>query len=464
MPHPLGGRILGLWKGGALGAVLGRGTVLIADPDRNRVRTMGGVVRNLGYKTLTETTARSALRRIHTRAVNAIALSAELSDIHMDTVLTSLRKANVSAGAFIYGRGIPVEDAVRWMKAGAVDIVLEPESVESLKEAVERTFSYSARPAVTGEKAVDGAGRDEAFLYRSRIMDSIMTKVRRVAPLKTTVLITGESGTGKDVLARKIHSLSGRKGPYFAVSCAAIPETLLEGELFGHEKGAFTGADRLREGRFEAAEGGTLLLDEIGEIPPATQVKLLRAIEEEQVTRLGGNVPVPTDVRLLAATNADLKALVEEGSFRQDLYFRLKVVEVDLPPLRNRRQDIPLLAMSFLRQLADKHGFPMPQLTREALEKLIGYSWPGNVRQLRNMIESVLITAGDRIEEEDLPPEVAGAASSDAGTLRLDLPITAAEAEGRLIEKTLELVDGNRTRAAELLGIGRRTLQRKLKP
>ena len=443
-----------------MGAVLGRGTVLIADADRNRARGVGELVRDLGYKTLTEHTARSALRKIHSRAVNAIALSAELSDIHMDTVLTSLRKANVSAGAFIYGGQITVEDAVRWMKAGAVDIVLDPKSRDSIKEAVERTFSFSAQPT-PGETAEER--KDESFLYRSRVMDTIMTKVRRVAPLKTTVLITGESGTGKDVLARRIHALSGRTGPYFAVNCAAIPETLLEGELFGHEKGAFTGADRLREGRFEAAKGGTLLLDEIGDVPMSTQVKLLRAIEEEQVTRLGGNVPVPTDVRLLAATNANLKARVDDRAFRQDLYFRLKVVEIDLPPLRNRRRDIPLLAMSFLRQLTDKHGLPMPQLTREALEKLIGYDWPGNVRQLRNMIESVLITSGDRIDVEDLPPEVAGAASADAGTLRLDLPVTASAAEERLIEKTLELVDGNRTRAAELLGIGRRTLQRKLK-
>ena len=422
------------------------------------------MVRGLGYKTLTENSARSALRRVHSRAVNAIALSAELADIHMDTVLASLRKANVSAGAFIYGQDLDVEEAVRWMKAGAVDIVLDPHNEQSIKEAVERTFSFSSRPAAKAETEEEADKSDETFLYRSRVMDTIMTKVRRVAPLKTTVLITGESGTGKDVLARKIHALSGRKGSYFAVNCAAIPETLLEGELFGHERGAFTGADRLREGRFEAARGGTLLLDEIGEIPPATQVKLLRAIEEEQVTRLGGNRPITTDVRLLAATNADLQSRVEEGSFRQDLYFRLKVVEIELPPLRSRRQDIPLLAMSFLRELSDKHGFPMPQLTREALEKLIGYGWPGNVRQLRNMMESVLITSGSRIDVEDLPPEVAGAASADAGTLRLDLPVTAAEAEERLIAKTLELVDGNRTRAAELLGIGRRTLQRKLKP
>ena len=422
------------------------------------------MVRGLGYKTLTENSARSALRRVHSRAVNAIALSAELADIHMDTVLASLRKANVSAGAFIYGQDLDVEEAVRWMKAGAVDIVLDPYNEQSIKEAVERTFSFSSRPAAKAETEEEADKSDETFLYRSRVMDTIMTKVRRVAPLKTTVLITGESGTGKDVLARKIHALSGRKGSYFAVNCAAIPETLLEGELFGHERGAFTGADRLREGRFEAARGGTLLLDEIGEIPPATQVKLLRAIEEEQVTRLGGNRPITTDVRLLAATNADLQSRVEEGSFRQDLYFRLKVVEIELPPLRSRRQDIPLLAMSFLRELSDKHGFPMPQLTREALEKLIGYGWPGNVRQLRNMMESVLITSGSRIDVEDLPPEVAGAASADAGTLRLDLPVTAAEAEERLIAKTLELVDGNRTRAAELLGIGRRTLQRKLKP
>ena len=259
------------------------------------------------------------------------------------------------------------------------------------------------------------------------------------------------------------HSLSGRTGKYVALTCAAIPETLLEDELFGHERGAYTGADSTREGKFEAADRGTLLLDEIGEIPLDLQVKLLRILEENVVTRLGGNRPRPVDVRLIAATNSDLKASVKKGRFREDLYYRLKVVEIHIPPLRSRKSDIPMLAMSFLRQAAEKHELPLPEITPEALEHLVVFSWPGNVRQLRNLMESLLIIAGGTIDVPDLPEEIADLPTGDDHELKAQLPVRRDQLEKMAISKTLEITGGNRTRAAELLGIGRRTLQRKLK-
>jgi two-component system response regulator HydG len=443
--------------------VLGRGTVLVVDGRSERAAEVSRAISSSGYNTLIETSARSALRRVHARSVNVLVVASDISDMHMSVFLESLRKANMAAGVVIYGQGISAEDAVGWMRAGVVDVLLEPEGHARLREAVGKAISQSAR--FTGEAFATPAQEkqpEQVLLYRSKVMDELMARIRKVAPVKATVLVTGESGTGKEVLARQIHSMSGRRGPYMAMNCAAIPETLLEDELFGHERGAYTGAERLREGRFEAAAGGTLMLDEIGDVPPSTQVKLLRALEEEQITRLGGNKAIPTDVRLIAATNSDLLTRVREGTFREDLYYRLKVIELTLPPLRARKQDIPLLTMAFLRQGAEKHGLPMPRLEQDALEALVGYSWPGNVRQLRNAVESLLITGGDVITKGDLPPEISGAEPEGGHVLEIQLPMTLEQIEDLVIEKTLEITGGNRTRAAEILGVGRRTLQRKL--
>ena len=396
------------------------------------------------------------------RSVNVVLVSWDISDMHVGAFLDAVRKANPSAGSVVYGRGVNAEDAVTWMKAGVIDVILDPEVASRVKEAIGRAFAHSA--SLSAEKSTAGAAKvyDSPFIYRSRAIEDLMVRVRKVAPVKATVLLAGESGTGKDLLSRQIHALSGRSGPYLALNCAAIPETLLENELFGHERGAFTGAERMAEGRFEAARGGTLLLDEIGEIPPGTQVKLLRALEEEQVTRLGGTKPVPTDVRLIAATNSDLAARVRNGSFRKDLYYRLKVVELYIPPLRARKQDIPLLAVSFVRDAAERHGLPVPTVDPEVLSILSGYSWPGNVRQLRNLMESLVIMSGTTISPDDIPDEISGSSAKGSEVLKIELPRSLDEIEEMVIERTLALAGGNRTRAAEMLGIGRRTLQRKL--
>jgi len=443
---------------------LGRGTVMFVDPDKDRVARLRALVSELGCTTTEERTARGALRRVRSRSVNVLAVSSSTDDLLMSTFLDTLSRANTDASVIIYGRMISAQEAVAWMKAGVVDILLDPESREGWRQAVQLAFSRSSRSLFSRTAAARPARAEEPseILHRSRAMGDVLQMVKRVAPIKATVLITGESGTGKDILARRIHNQSGRKGEYLVMNCSAIPETLLEDELFGHDRGAFTGADSPRAGKFEAADGGTLMLDEIGEIPLPVQVKLLRVLEEERITRLGGNRTTPVDVRLIAATNRDLMAMVRAGTFREDLYYRLKVVEIHLPPLRRRRPDIPLLALTLLRQASDRHDLPMPEIAPEVMESLKAYSWPGNVRQLKNMMESLLIMCRERITLADLPPEITPASGEGTDRLVLELPVTIQEAEDMLVERTLAITGGNRTQAAMLLGMGRRTLQRKL--
>ncbi|MBN1433908.1 sigma-54-dependent Fis family transcriptional regulator [Candidatus Fermentibacterales bacterium] len=443
--------------------VLGSGTVLIADEKPERAKELSGLVSSLGYSTTLESTARAALRKVHARAVNVVLASATLPDMPSTVFLDTLHRSNVAAGVVLYGESISREDAVILMKKGAVDIIFSRREEPRVLEALQRALAWSSRIVEDAalRMASSEASMEPVLLYRSGAMEEIVRRVRKVAPVNATVLLTGESGTGKDLIARYIHVLSGRTGAYIAINCAAIPETLLESELFGHERGAFTGAEQAREGRFEATKGGTLLLDEVGEIPLSIQVKLLRVLEEGQVTRLGSNRPIPTDVRLIAATNSDLRSRVQERTFREDLFYRLNVVDIHIPPLRARRKDIPLLAMSFLRQASEKHRLAMPEMSPEALEALTSYGWPGNVRQLRNLMESLLIVAGDRIKPGDLPREIAGSRAGDS-SLQIELPETLANIEERVIASTLDLSGGNRTKAARLLGIGRRTLQRKL--
>ncbi len=434
------------------------------DPDRDRTARLRALVSELGCTTTEERTARGALRRVRSRSVNVLAVSSGTDDLLMSTFLETLSRVNTDASVIIYGRMISAQEAVSWMKAGVVDILLDPDSRDGWRQAVQLAFSRSSRSLFTRTAAVKAAAPQDTpdILYRSRAMGDVLQMVKRVAPIKATVLITGESGTGKDLLSRSIHAQSRRKGDYLVMNCAAIPETLLEDELFGHERGAFTGADSPRAGKFEAADGGTLMLDEIGEVPLSLQVKLLRVLEEDRVTRLGGNRAVPVDVRLIAATNRDLSAMVRAGAFREDLYYRLKVVEIHIPPLRKRRADIPLLALTLLRQASDKHDLPMPEITPEVMESLKAYPWPGNVRQLKNLMESLLIMCRENITLDDLPPEITPATGEGSDRLVLELPVTLQEAEDLLVERTLTLTGGNRTQAAALLGMGRRTLQRRL--
>jgi DNA-binding NtrC family response regulator len=362
------------------------------------------------------------------------------------------------------------ELAVEAMKRGADDYIakgrlqideLEMRIAKGLRQQTLEVENQALHQRLDERFGLDHlVGQSAAFLQ-------VIEVVRQVAPTPATVLLLGESGTGKELIAKAVHQLSARaRQPMVTVHCAALSPTLLESELFGHEKGAFTGAHERRLGRFEQANGGTLFLDEIGEIDATTQVKLLRVLGERSFERVGSNKTITTDVRLLAATNKDLAALVKAGVFREDLYFRLRVVEVWLPPLRQRAGDVPLLALHFVREIAQEYGKPVNDFTADALQALVNYQWPANVRELRNAIEgAVALCRGDRITLRDLPPNVrgggtglgeSGAGAAPAGDL------TVQEAEKQLIVRALREHDGNRTLAARKIGLSRRTLLRKL--
>jgi DNA-binding NtrC family response regulator len=304
----------------------------------------------------------------------------------------------------------------------------------------------------------------ENIVAESPPMKEILEIVRQVAPTRASVLLLGESGTGKELLARAIHQLSPRSShPIVAVHCAALAPTLLESELFGHEKGAFTGAHERRIGRFEQAQGGTLFLDEIGEIDQAIQVKLLRFLGERTFERVGSNKTLTADVRLIAATNRDLAEQVKQGKFREDLYFRLSVMEITLPPLRQRHEDIPLLAKSFLREFSAENNKNVNDFTPDALEALMNHPWPGNVRELRTAVEhAVVLSRGDRIALRDLPAALRASSSPVPSRLPAGADLTVSGAEKQLIIRALKDCDGNRTLAAKKLGMSRRTLHRKL--
>lgn len=373
-----------------------------------------------------------------------------------------------------------VDTAVEAMRRGAWHFVTKPLNLDEvellLKRAVrnrslekENVKLVAENETLKESKASASHGLDR-LIGRSTLMVKVAAKIEQIAPTRATVLIEGESGTGKEVVAHALHDLSGRPGEKFVgVNCAALSSQLLESELFGHEKGAFTGASQRRIGRFEQAHGGTLFLDEIGEIDAQTQVKLLRALSERTIERVGSNTSIQVDVRIIAATNRSLARMVEEGTFREDLYFRLNVLGVIMPPLRERREDIVLLANSFLSEFAKENGRPEKPLTEAAMSSLLNYGWPGNVRELRTAIEhAVVMSNQSELDIQHLPDFITGlghdfGSSSVKNTLAPKEEFNLHALEQRTVQGALRVTDGNRTKAAELLGISRRTLQRKLR-
>jgi DNA-binding NtrC family response regulator len=373
-----------------------------------------------------------------------------------------------------------VDTAVEAMRRGAWHFVTKPLNLDEvellLKRAVrnrtlekENVKLVAENETLKESKATASHGLNR-LIGRSALMAKVAAKIEQIASTRATVLIEGESGTGKEVVAHALHDLSGRPGEKFVgVNCAALSSQLLESELFGHEKGAFTGASQRRVGRFEQAHGGTLFLDEIGEIDAQTQVKLLRALSERTIERVGSNTPIQVDVRIIAATNRSLAGMVEEGTFREDLYFRLNVLGIVMPPLRARREDIVLLANSFLSEFAQENGRPEKPLTEAAMNCLLSYGWPGNVRELRTAIEhAVVMSNQSELDIQHLPDFVSGLghhfeSSSVKNTLAPEEEFNLHALEQQAVQGALRVTDGNRTKAAELLGISRRTLQRKLR-
>jgi len=414
---------------------------------------------------------------VHTAESGAQALDI-LSETHADVMLSDLRMP-VMDGITLMKRALAsspdlvcilltaygnVETAVEAMRQGATDFLTKPVNLKELELVLERVLR--SRNAETENRQLreqlDSKFGMENIIGTSPQMQEVFDTVRQVAGSRATVLIQGESGTGKELVAKAIHQLSSRnRAAFVPVHCAALSSTLLESELFGHEKGAFTGAAERRKGRFEMADGGSLFLDEIGEIDASVQVKILRALEERTFERVGGQETVDVDTRLIAATNRDLKKMVAEGAFREDLYYRLYVVVITLPPLRERTGDIPLLLKHYLDEFNRENGRDLEGFSAEALNLLSSYGWPGNVRELRNVVEqAVVLSRGKRIGVKDLPAHI-----RETGGDGATAPVgqgTLEELEKQAIAQALKAAGGNRTRAAEQLGISRRTLHRKI--
>ncbi len=419
-----------------------------------------------------------------------------------DVVLTDLRMAGKSGMKVIekamsmpyrpicimmtaYGN---VETAVEAMKVGAFDFLTKPVNLEKLEILIKRALQNRRleRENVELHERLDKKYRLQGIIGQSRALQEVLEKVKQVAASKATVLLTGETGTGKELIAQMIHQNSPRaRGPFVPVHCAAIPANLLESELFGHEKGAFTGALERRIGRFEAADGGTLFMDEVGEVDASTQVKLLRFLETRSFERLGSIKAVSVDVRLVCATNRVLQDMVAKGTFREDLFYRLNVVPIRMPPLRERAEDVPLLLEHFIKGFAEENGVPAVKISEGALRVLQAYNWPGNIRELRNFCENIVVmNPGVEVSEYDLDPRFTsdrrgqesrlGGATGVLGSGALPIggssasqppmknPLSREENEKRLLRNALIEAKGNRTRAAELMGISRRTLHRKL--
>ncbi len=397
----------------------------------------------------------------------------------MDLITRTLARSKPPVCILMTAYG-SVDVAVEAMKKGAYDYVSKPLNIDELEIVIKRAIrsrlveeeNQSLKAQVTERFGL------ENIIGHSTVMQPVFDTIQQVAPTRATVLIEGESGTGKELVGRAIHHLSGRpKSKLVTVHCAALSEQLLESELFGHERGAFTGAVERRAGRFEEADGGTLFLDEIGEIDLNTQVKLLRAIGERTFERLGSNKPIKVDVRVVAATNKNLSEMVREGTFRDDLFFRLNVVSIDMPPLRQRKEDIVLLVDAFLKEFSEENRKPSMELTAEALQLLLDYDWPGNVRELRTAIEhGVVMSNTAKIGVRHLPPFLrdnshhgfrnttgGGASASSSQVISEGDDLNIAKMEERMIQLALKRTGDNRTEAARLLGISRRTMQRKLK-
>ncbi|MEN8695381.1 MAG: sigma-54-dependent transcriptional regulator [Akkermansiaceae bacterium] len=400
-------------------------------------------------------------------------------DSGMDVLSAAMAEPNPPVALMMTAYG-SVDTAVEAMRRGAWHFVTKPLNLDEvellLKRAIRsRSLESENRQLVAENKTLKKKTGNqvhglERLIGKSEPMVRVAEKISQIAPTRATVLIEGESGTGKELVAHALHDLSGRpKEKYVVVNCAALSPQLLESELFGHEKGAFTGATQRRVGRFEQADGGTLFLDEIGEIDPATQVKLLRALSERTIERVGSNTPVKVDVRVITATNKHLAEMVQAGKFREDLYFRLNVLGLNMPPLRDRQEDIVLLANSFLEEFALENNRPIKPLTDSALARLLSYKWPGNVRELRTAIEhAVVMSNQDTLELFHLPGFlddscVKIASSSPKNTLAPKEEFNLHALEQHAIRGALTATSGNRTKAAELLGISRRTLQRKLR-
>ncbi|MGH9395817.1 MAG: sigma-54-dependent transcriptional regulator [Terriglobia bacterium] len=442
--------------------------VLVVDDETHEREGLATLLQGWGYETETASQGREALEKIPAFDPVVVICDLRMPDMSGMELLRELRHSQPSPSFIMLSGQGTIEEAVEATKLGAFDFLEKPLDVKKLQVELRNCLErqMNERALEIAHRRLRDAGILGSLVGRSKKMREVMSLVAQVAPSSASVLITGESGTGKELAARTIHGLSPRRlGPFVAVNCAAIPESLMESEIFGHERGAFTGAMDRRAGCFELADGGTLLLDEIGEMPITTQAKLLRVLEDSKVRRLGSKVEVLTDVRVLASTNKVPEEAVASGHLRSDLYFRLNVVHIVMPPLRDHLEDLESLIETLLEDLNRKHQKAVKVVDSNVLEQLRHYTWPGNVRELRNTIErAVVVCAGEVLRKADLAPEFGRTAPLMAdGELALRAGLTVADAERLLIRETLTYTSNNKTRAAEILGISLKTLHNKLK-
>ncbi len=439
-------------------------TVLVVDDEPSNLASIEKIFQRDGMRVLTADGAKAALDLVRTHKVQVVLTDLMMPGVSGIELLRALKQLSPDTEVVMMTAYGTVETAVQAMREGAYDFVEKPLKrmtiIKSVRKAAERQSLVAENRSLRNE--IKLLTRRE-IIGSSPALRRVLDVATQAAPSSATVLILGESGTGKELVARFIHDHSARaKNAFVAVNCSAIPETILEAELFGHERGAFTGALSRREGRFARAAGGTLFLDEIGELSPSVQVKLLRVLQEGEYEPVGGDT-VRADVRIVAATNKDLRAEVAAGRFREDLFYRLNVIAVTAPPLRARREDVPLLVDHFLGVYCAKNNRARLEAPREVLQLLMDYPWPGNVRELENVIErAVVLCRGDRLTEADLPDPVQKGEGAEPGTLTFSVGTPLDEVERRLIRETLRHARGDKSVAAQLLGISTRTIYRKL--
>ena len=444
-------------------------TILVVDDDPAHRAMLRTLLTGWGYRIKEADDGAGAIAVVHEQSFDLILMDIRMIKVSGLEALEEIKAFNPAIPVIIMTAYSSVESAVEAMKNGAYDYLTKPLDFDELRLTMERAMEHShLREENRLLRETLGAHFDtQNIIGTSPAMMRLMETVAQVAPSEATVLITGESGTGKEMIAGAIHFNSLRKdGPYVKINCAAITETLLESELFGHEKGAFTGAYRRKEGRFRQAHGGTLFLDEVSEMSLAMQVKLLRVLQERDITRVGGEEVMKVDVRIIAAANKDLITEIRAGRFRDDLYYRLNVVAIAMPPLRERREDIPLLAQHFLEQFSERNRKQIKGFTPQAMDRLLRYEWPGNVRELMNAVERAVVLARAEYLDEDEFPLIQGEAGLKGegpleGAASIDLPLD--EVERATILRAMELTKGNKSEAARRLGITRRTLHKKLK-
>ena len=442
-------------------------SLLIADDEKNIRSGLELAFEDEGYTVVTAADGKEAWEKLQKNAIDLVITDLRMPEMDGYELLKRISAAYPTLPVIVLTGHGTIETAVETMRDGAVDFFTKPVDIDKLLLVVKKTIAASSLAEQNRKLAeeIEKLRKQQGYgkiIGKSGKIAALMQTVSQVAPTRATVLITGESGTGKELVADAIQSLSTRSDkPFIKVHCASLSQSLLEDELFGHEKGAFTGAVAQKKGRFELADTGTLFLDEIGEIDAATQVKLLRVLQERQFERVGGEKTLTVDVRVICATNRDLKKEVELGNFREDLYYRLNVVHVEVPPLRERKEDIELLSASFLSTFNREDGRKIEGFTPAARKAMFSYSWPGNVRELRNTVEAaVVLSRSNVIDIDDLPPQLRE--TSGESTISFSLPVTMEEAEKGLILETISFCKGNKTKAADLLGIGRKTLHRKL--